>query len=51
MPPSLVEYVVAHELVHLVERRHSRDFWDRLERLLPDFRERRRELARVGGRY
>jgi predicted metal-dependent hydrolase len=51
MPPSLVEYVVAHELVHLVERRHSRTFWDRLERLLPDFQERRRELARVGGRY
>jgi len=35
------EYLVAHELVHLRERYHSPAFWERLERVLPDYEERR----------
>jgi predicted metal-dependent hydrolase len=51
LPPSLVEYVVAHELVHLLGPRHNAGFWSRLERLLPDWRARKRLLAEQGGRY
>jgi predicted metal-dependent hydrolase len=51
LPPSLVEYVVAHELVHLLEPRHNANFWSRLERVLPDWRERKRQLAESGSRY
>lgn len=51
LPFPMIEYVVAHELTHLVERRHTDAFWSRLERLVPDYAERRRWLEREGARY
>ena len=51
LPPPLIEYVVAHELVHLAEPQHDAAFWARLERVLPDYRGRKRLLATDGGRY
>jgi predicted metal-dependent hydrolase len=51
LPPTLIEYIAAHELVHLLERRHNDQFWGRLERVLPDYRERKRLLAEWGSRY
>lgn len=51
LPPSLVEYVVAHELVHLLEPKHNDCFWNRLERVLSDYRTRKRLLAEQGSDY
>ena len=51
LPREMIEYVVAHELVHLEERSHSAAFWERLARLLPDYEERRRWLREEGARY
>lgn len=51
LPHPMIEYVVAHELVHLIERSHSDAFWERLERVLPDYAERQRWLREHGGRY
>ncbi|MCA9050640.1 MAG: M48 family metallopeptidase [Planctomycetaceae bacterium] len=50
-PRRLTEYVVAHELVHLVHHDHSRAFWRLFERLMPDFETRRQELAIHGAKY
>lgn len=44
LPPELAEYVVAHEVAHLVEMNHSPRFWAVVERLLPGHAERRRAL-------
>ena len=49
LPPALVEYVVAHELVHLREPHHTPTFWRLLGRILPDYELRRDRLAQVGG--
>jgi len=46
LPPDLVEYVVVHELAHLLEPNHGPPFWAHVARVLPDWRERRRRLAR-----
>ncbi|MBC7762054.1 MAG: M48 family metallopeptidase [Candidatus Saccharibacteria bacterium] len=46
--PSLVEYVLAHELAHLREPHHGPQFWQLLGRVLPDFENRKHELGRVG---
>jgi predicted metal-dependent hydrolase len=46
--PALVEYVVAYELAHLKEPHHGPSFWHSLARVLPDYVERRTELARDG---
>ncbi len=43
-PPEVQEYVVVHELCHLKEMNHSAAFWAEVERILPDYRERRQWL-------
>jgi predicted metal-dependent hydrolase len=44
LPENLVDYVVVHELCHLGEFNHSKNFWDLVARTVPDFKERRQEL-------
>lgn len=41
LPVRFIDYVVVHELAHLVEHNHTREFWRILDRTLPDWRERR----------
>ena len=40
----LIDYVVVHELAHLIELNHSSDFWRVVEGVVPDHRELRRQL-------
>ncbi len=44
LPPHLVGYVLAHELVHLRVPDHSSRFWSMLESVIPDAKEARAEL-------
>lgn len=44
LPYDLVEYVLVHELVHTQHLNHSPSFWRRLEQILPDYKERRKQL-------
>jgi hypothetical protein len=47
-PLEIVDYVVVHELVHTVVHNHSRQFWQRVEMILPDYKERRMWLRKNG---
>jgi len=48
LSPSLVDYVLAHELAHLREPHHGPAFWQLVARVMPDYDERKQELARRG---
>lgn len=50
-PMRLLDYVVVHELVHVLHDHHGRAFWAALGRVLPDYETRRAELQREGPRY
>lgn len=45
-PRACLEYVVVHELAHLIVPNHSRSFWAVVDRHLPGWREARAELGR-----
>lgn len=51
LPPSIAEYIVAHELVHLRAPHHDQEFWSRVRRVMPDYDRRKIWLAEQGGRY
>ena len=51
LPPSVVEYVAVHELVHLLEPNHTPEFWTRVERAMPDHEARKQWLAEHGAGY
>ena len=44
MPERLIDYVVAHEIAHLLEMNHSPRFWSLVEGVYPDCHGARREL-------
>ena len=48
LKPTLVDYVVVHELAHLQVRSHSADYWALITRVMPDAQERRRALSEAG---
>jgi hypothetical protein len=45
LPPLLLDYVIAHELVHLKIPNHSPAYWRLLGRVMPDWGKRRERLA------
>lgn len=47
-PRSLVGYVLAHEVTHLVHEHHGRAFWATLGRILPDYEARKAALKKLG---
>ena len=49
-PTKLVDYVVAHELVHLSVRDHAPTFWAQLGGAMPDYDLRRAQLRILGRR-
>ncbi|MDF2502168.1 MAG: hypothetical protein K0Q77_2882 [Anaerosporomusa subterranea] len=48
-PPSIIDYLVVHELCHLLEPNHSSRYWGLVESILPDFRTSRHWLKANGG--
>lgn len=47
-PLELVDYVVAHELSHLIEMNHSKAFWQTVGSVYPDYAAARKKLRGIG---
>ena len=46
-PPECLEYIVVHEMVHFLERRHNDRFREFMDRFIPQWRLHREELNRA----
>ncbi|MDD2554230.1 MAG: SprT family zinc-dependent metalloprotease [Desulfotomaculaceae bacterium] len=49
-PLQVLDYIVTHELLHLVEPNHSKKFWDMVENVCPDYKACRDWLKKNGHR-
>jgi predicted metal-dependent hydrolase len=47
-PRRIIEYVVLHELAHKIHPDHSPRFWNTVESMMPDYKERREYLKKHG---
>lgn len=47
LPQRLIDYVVVHELAHLIELNHSASFWRIVESVCPDYAKLRSELKDI----
>ncbi|HDD61797.1 MAG TPA: M48 family peptidase [Chloroflexi bacterium] len=45
-PRYLLDYIIVHELSHLVELNHNEDYYQLLKRIMPDWEKRREKLNR-----
>ena len=43
-PVSVIDYVIIHELCHLKEKSHSKQFWALVNSILPDYKEKKQWL-------
>ena len=37
-PPEVIDYVIVHELAHIKVKNHSKDFWNLVADLMPDYK-------------
>ncbi len=51
LPVRLLDYVILHELVHLLQPHHGPEFWSTLERAMPDWRRRKDALNKEARSY
>lgn len=47
-PREVIEYVVVHELSHLIHKNHAKKFWQTVEAMLPTYKEKREWLKTNG---
>jgi predicted metal-dependent hydrolase len=51
LPVRIIDYVILHEQMHRLHYDHSTRFWKAMDRVLPDWEERKQECEREWGRY
>lgn len=47
-PPEVLDYIVVHEMCHLVHFNHSKDFWKLVDSILPDYEKQKGWLKQYG---
>lgn len=47
-PVEVIDYVIIHELCHILHMNHDRSFWRRVGSIMPDYKEKEEYLARHG---
>lgn len=51
LPPEIIDYVIIHELAHLVHLDHSRNFWQKVQSIMPDYKDHKNWLKIHGTKH
>ena len=47
-PVSVINYLIVHELAHFKYKRHSKDFWNEVDKIVPDYQKQVQWLKEYG---
>lgn len=47
-PTDVLNYIVAHELIHLIHQNHTKEFWNELDKVMPNY-EKQKQWLKVNG--
>ena len=47
-PANIIDYIVVHELCHLHHLDHTDAFWNEVDKIMPDYEERKEWLRKNG---
>ncbi len=47
-PAKIIDYIIVHELCHMHCRNHTEVFWNEVDKVMPDYRERKEWLKKNG---
>ena len=45
---KVIDYIIVHELVHLIHKNHTNAFWNNVDKVLPDYQQRKKWLRKNG---
>lgn len=48
LPPAIIDYVLVHELCHLKEMNHSKNFWNLVGQIYPSFEKAKKAIKEYG---
>ena len=49
-PMNVLDYIIVHELAHILHPNHTEAFWNEVDKTLPDYRE-RKEWLKINGAW
>lgn len=47
---NVLDYIIVHEICHLSHKNHSKEFWELLHSIIPDYESRKEWLKNYGVR-
>ena len=50
LPTDIINYIIIHELCHVIEPNHSKNFWDLVRKFDPNF-EKKKKWLKINGSY
>jgi predicted metal-dependent hydrolase len=50
LPPDVIQYIIVHELAHIKHKHHQKEFWEEIEKYIPEYKQHIIELKKYSAR-